>query len=130
MASRVRGSFSAEFKKLGADEIMNFIRGEEPSHGTAQERNSMENLNPTISNSLRFVYRADEISQIQAQLRFMPDKKRAVYMANRSRVDYVYNTAALEGNPFTYPEVKTLIEGITHLVIHKSYDSGFGLTGA
>jgi Fic family protein len=112
-ASCVRGSFSAEFKQLGADEIMNFIRGEEPSHGTDQARNSMENLNPTISNSLRFVYHADEIRQTQAQLRFVPDKKRAVYMANRSRVDYVYNTAALEGNPFTYPEVKTLIEGIT-----------------
>jgi AbrB family looped-hinge helix DNA binding protein len=29
-ASRVRGSFSAEFKQLGADEIMSFIRGDEP----------------------------------------------------------------------------------------------------
>ena len=28
-AARVRGSFSAEFKQLGADEIMNFIRGDE-----------------------------------------------------------------------------------------------------
>jgi antitoxin PrlF len=30
-AARVRGSFSAEFKQLGADEIMKFIRGEEPA---------------------------------------------------------------------------------------------------
>lgn len=29
-AARVRGSFSAEFKQLGADEIMNFIRGDKP----------------------------------------------------------------------------------------------------
>jgi len=29
-AARVRGSFSAEFKPLGADKIMNFIRGDEP----------------------------------------------------------------------------------------------------
>jgi AbrB family looped-hinge helix DNA binding protein len=29
-AARVRGSFSAEFKQLGADEIMSFIRGDEP----------------------------------------------------------------------------------------------------
>jgi len=29
-AARVRGSFSADFKQLGADEIMNFIRGDEP----------------------------------------------------------------------------------------------------
>ncbi len=29
-AARVRGGFSAEFKQLGADEIMRFIRGDEP----------------------------------------------------------------------------------------------------
>jgi antitoxin PrlF len=29
-AARVRGSLSAEFKELGADEIMSFIRGDEP----------------------------------------------------------------------------------------------------
>ena len=33
-AARVRGSFSAEFKPLGADEIMSFIRGDEPARGT------------------------------------------------------------------------------------------------
>ncbi len=32
-AARVRGSFSAEFQPLGADEIMDFIRGEEPGPG-------------------------------------------------------------------------------------------------
>ncbi len=30
-AARVRGSLNVEFKHLGADEIMNFIRGEEPA---------------------------------------------------------------------------------------------------
>jgi len=30
-AARVRGSLSAEFKQLGADEIMSFIRGDEPT---------------------------------------------------------------------------------------------------
>lgn len=34
-------------------------------------------------------------------------------MAERMRVDFVYNTAALEGNPFTFPEVQTLLDGIT-----------------
>jgi AbrB family looped-hinge helix DNA binding protein len=29
-AARVRGSFNAEFKQLGAEEIMSFIRGDEP----------------------------------------------------------------------------------------------------
>ena len=28
-AARVRGSLSSEFKQLGADEIMNFLRGDE-----------------------------------------------------------------------------------------------------
>ena len=35
-AARVRGSFSAEFKQLGADEIMSFIRGEEPTKRAAR----------------------------------------------------------------------------------------------
>ena len=30
-AASVRGSFSDEFKQLGADEIMRFIRGDEPT---------------------------------------------------------------------------------------------------
>ena len=38
-AARVRGSFSAEFKQLGADEIMSFIRGDEPTK-TAARRGS------------------------------------------------------------------------------------------
>ena len=38
-AARVRGSFSAEFKQLGADEIMSFIRGDEPIE-TASHRGS------------------------------------------------------------------------------------------
>jgi antitoxin PrlF len=35
-AARVRGSLSAEFKQLGADEIMSFIRGEEAVRGKAR----------------------------------------------------------------------------------------------
>ena len=35
-AARVRGSFSADFKQLGADEIMSFIRGDEPATGAAR----------------------------------------------------------------------------------------------
>lgn len=34
-------------------------------------------------------------------------------MAKKDRVDFVYNTSALEGNAMTYPEVQTLLEGIT-----------------
>lgn len=35
-ATRVRGSLSAEFKQLGADDIMRFIRGDEPAKGAAR----------------------------------------------------------------------------------------------
>jgi AbrB family looped-hinge helix DNA binding protein len=38
-AARVRGSFSADFRQLGADEIMRFIRGDEPAQG-ARRRGS------------------------------------------------------------------------------------------
>jgi Fic family protein len=48
-----------------------------------------------------------------AGLDFLPDKKRFVFLAKKDKVDYVYNTAALEGNAMTYPEVETLLEGIT-----------------
>jgi Fic family protein len=45
--------------------------------------------------------------------KLLPNKERALFMAEKMRVDFVFNTAALEGNPYTYPEIKTLIEGIT-----------------
>lgn len=35
-AARVRASLGAEFKQLGADEIMDFIRGGEPAGNTAR----------------------------------------------------------------------------------------------
>ncbi|MBK9494537.1 MAG: AbrB/MazE/SpoVT family DNA-binding domain-containing protein [Xanthomonadales bacterium] len=35
-AAQVRGSFSAEFKQLGADDIMRFIRGDEPVKTTTR----------------------------------------------------------------------------------------------
>jgi AbrB family looped-hinge helix DNA binding protein len=35
-ATRVRESFSPEFKQLGADEIMRFIRGDEPDDGAGR----------------------------------------------------------------------------------------------
>jgi AbrB family looped-hinge helix DNA binding protein len=39
-AARVRSSFSTGFKQMGADEIMSFIRGEEPNKKTAARRGS------------------------------------------------------------------------------------------
>jgi Fic family protein len=39
--------------------------------------------------------------------------ERAVWRFQRSLPEYVWDAAALEGNPFTYPEVQTLLDGIT-----------------
>lgn len=37
----------------------------------------------------------------------------AFYLAKKDKIDFVYNTSALEGNAMTYPEVQTLLEGVT-----------------
>lgn len=41
------------------------------------------------------------------------DKKKALMLANRMLPEYVFDTAQLENNPITFPEVKTLMDGIT-----------------
>ncbi len=45
--------------------------------------------------------------------KFNQDKKYSFAMAKKDKIDFVYNTSALEGNAMTYPEVQTLLEGIT-----------------
>jgi Fic family protein len=62
---------------------------------------------------LPFSYKVDKVQEARSRINLLPDKKLALFVAERSRVDFVYNTAALEGNPFTFPEVKTLLDGIT-----------------
>ncbi len=44
---------------------------------------------------------------------FKPDTKLAFFLAKKDKTDFIYNTSALEGNAMTYPEVQTLLEGIT-----------------
>lgn len=41
------------------------------------------------------------------------DSERAYFRAKRSLINLVHDMTSLEGNPFTYPEVKTLLEGTT-----------------
>ena len=67
----------------------------------------------TQKGALMFSYREDAIQAARRRLVLQPDKRRALFFAEKSRVDFVYNTIALEGNPFTYPEVKTLLDGVT-----------------
>ena len=44
---------------------------------------------------------------------FNPNKKHAIMLAKKDKIDFIYNTSALEGNAMTYPEVQTLLEGVT-----------------
>lgn len=64
---------------------------------------------------LMFKYNEQKINNISidAKYNFIPNQKKALFIAEKIRIDFIHNTAALEGNPYTYPEVKTLIEGIT-----------------
>ena len=56
----------------------------------------------------------NEINQCETTpFEIMPNIKKYLFLAKKDRVDFVYNTAALEGNAMTYPEVQTLLEGIT-----------------
>ena len=42
-----------------------------------------------------------------------PDSQRACFRARKVLEEIVYDTVALENNPFTFPEVQTLMDGIT-----------------
>ena len=39
--------------------------------------------------------------------------ERAAFRYKQSLTEFVYDASALEGNPFTYPEVQTLMDGVT-----------------
>lgn len=39
--------------------------------------------------------------------------ERAAFLYKQSLAEFVYDAGALEGNPFTYPEVQTLLDGVT-----------------
>ena len=41
------------------------------------------------------------------------DENKLILLTKKLLPDIVFNMASLEGNPFTYPEVQTLLEGIT-----------------
>ena len=49
----------------------------------------------------------------QIDINITSNKKLNLFLAKKDKVDYIYNTSALEGNTMTYPEVETLLDGIT-----------------
>ncbi len=44
---------------------------------------------------------------------FQSNKRLFFAMAKKDKIDFIYNTPALEGNAMTYPEVATLLDGVT-----------------
>lgn len=62
---------------------------------------------------MNFTYNQSKIQQILQKNQLNTDFDLAFLLAKKIREDYVYNTSALEGNTLTYPEVQTLLEGIT-----------------
>ncbi|MDD3847474.1 MAG: Fic family protein [Syntrophorhabdaceae bacterium] len=42
-----------------------------------------------------------------------PNRDQAIFRVRKLFPEFVWDTTALEGNPFTFPEVKTLLEGVT-----------------
>ena len=42
-----------------------------------------------------------------------PDAELSYFLAKKDKASYIYNVVNIEGNPMTFPEVKTLLEGIT-----------------
>jgi Fic family protein len=73
----------------------------------------MQPANFDLGVALGFALDEAAVLALRDSLVFKPDRRRALFMAERMRPDFVFHTAALEGNPFTFPEVKTLIEGTT-----------------
>lgn len=41
------------------------------------------------------------------------DKKKAIFQAKKMLPEYVFDTSQLENNPITFPEVQTLLDGVT-----------------
>ncbi|MDF1880060.1 hypothetical protein JHD50_01885, partial [Sulfurimonas sp. MAG313] len=58
--------------------------------------------------------KADEINKLKTVSQYYKkDEKYSLYMAKKDKIDFIYNTSSLEGNAMTFPEVQTLLEGIT-----------------
>ena len=69
-----------------------------------------------IDKELLYMYMRsiDEIKNIKHyDITVKSDKELALFLFKKDKVDYIYNVCALEGNPMTFPEVQTLLDGVT-----------------
>lgn len=65
-----------------------------------------------MTSPLGFVWNREAIADSLGALTAY-SAERAVWRYRRSLPEFVWDAAQLEGNPFTYPEVQTLMEGVT-----------------
>ena len=70
-------------------------------------------MNNQISNMSK-LFNHNSISTLHTiSEKFKPNFKLAFFLAKKDKTDFIFNTSALEGNPMTYPEVETLLDGVT-----------------
>ena len=68
-----------------------------------------ENLDIELNTSLKEIDAVDSSYRIAVK----PDRELALFLFKKDKADYIYNVCSLEGNPMTFPEVQTLLDGIT-----------------
>ncbi|WP_135079423.1 Fic family protein [Terasakiella sp. SH-1] len=96
------------------------INGKKPKKQTENDQtilkqsqdiqSDIENLTDRLMN---FTFDQKRIEELLSEVSIQPNIEKALFLAKKQRVDVVYHAAALEDNPFTLPEVQTLLEGIT-----------------
>ncbi len=68
-----------------------------------------ENIDIELNTSLNEIDAVNSSYHIAVK----PDKEFALFLFKKDKIDYIYNICSLEGNPMTFPEVQTLLDGIT-----------------
>lgn len=68
---------------------------------------------PSAKENLMFSYRADAVQVARERIALVPDQKRALFMAEKNRLDFVYNTMVPPLFWIANPEP-------THLYRHKN----------
>ena len=67
------------------------------------------NLDIELNISLKEIDAVDSSYHIAVK----PDRELAIFLFKKDKIDYIYNICSLEGNPMTFPEVQTLLDGVT-----------------
>ena len=69
-----------------------------------------ENIDSELNTSLNEI---DAVNSSYHIVAVKPDRELALFLFKKDKIDYIYNICSLEGNPMTFPEVQTLLDGVT-----------------